>query len=343
MTRPWYQYLPGLALLFSVGYAGKWLEPVLTKSTGVKIEYVLLAILLGMLIRNAIGVHRVFEPGLETYELWLKAGIALMGARFILSDLAKLGGVSLALVFLEIVVAIGIMLVLGRLFKLGDKLTSLLAVGSSVCGVSAIIATRGAIRANNRDTAFAISAILALGALGLFLYPSIAQMVGLSDHGFGLWAGLAIDNTAEAVAAGAMYSDRAGQVAALAKTARNATLGFAVLGFALWYARRGLAAGVEHKGRFIWDKFPKFILAFLGFSVLATIGIFTKGDLTSLKNLYQWFFLLTFAGVGLQIDLKEFRQLGLRPFLVGAVAETAVATATFFMVLVADKLVGLPG
>ena len=93
------------------------------------------------------------------------------------------------------------------------KLTSLLAVGSAICGVSAIIAAQGAIDADEEDSTFAISAVLALGALALFSFPLIGHSLHLSDGAFGLWAGLGVDNTAEATATGALYSDAAGKVA----------------------------------------------------------------------------------------------------------------------------------
>ena len=109
-------------------------------------------------------IPEIFNPGIDTYELWLKIGIVLLGARFLLQDIFKLGGISLALIIGEVFFATAIMILLGRYFKLGEKLTTLLAVGSSICGVSAIIAAKGAIGANNRDTAYAIAAILGLGA-----------------------------------------------------------------------------------------------------------------------------------------------------------------------------------
>src|SRR5207245_4406065 len=121
---------------------------------------------------------------------------------FLLGDVVKLGGVSLVCVALELAVAIAIMTALGRAFGLVPKLTSLLAIGSSICGVSAIIAAKGAINAKDEDASFAIAAILALGAIGLFAFPLIGHALGMSDHAYGLWAGLAIDNTAEATAAG---------------------------------------------------------------------------------------------------------------------------------------------
>src|SRR5207253_1214273 len=147
--------------------------------------------------------------------------------------LRLLRGVALTLVAIELAVANAIMTLLGRWFRLKPKLTSLLAVGSSICGVSAIIAAKGAIEADDDDATFAIAAILALGAFGLFVYPALGHLLHMSDHAFGVWAGLAVDNTAEAAAAGAIYSDAAGKVAVLTKSTRNATIGFVVLAYAL--------------------------------------------------------------------------------------------------------------
>src|SRR5207253_2026687 len=210
VSLPWrlLRLLPGVALLFSIGYAGKLGEALLRDYGKAhhlalpNIEYVLWAILFGLVIANTVGVPQIFKPGIATYEIWLKSGIVLLGARFLLGDVLKLGGISLALVGIELAVAIALMTVLGRLFKLKPKLTSLLAVGSSICGVSAIIAAQGAIDADDEDATFAIAAILALGAFGLFAYPLLGRALHMSDHAFGLWAGLAVDNTAEAVAAG---------------------------------------------------------------------------------------------------------------------------------------------
>src|SRR5438445_9683589 len=224
--------IPGVLLLAAVGYAGKLLEANVGKYakahhwTFPNIEYVLWAILIGLAISNTVGVRQIFRAGVATYEFWLKAGIVLLGSRFLLGDVLKLGGVSLSLVFIEIVGAIAFMTFLGRAFGLRPKLTSLLAVGSAVCGVSAIIATKGAIEADDEDSGFAIAAILALGALSLFTFPLIGHWLHLGDRAYGLWSGLGVDNTAEATAAGALFSDAAAKLAALVKCTRNAMICF---------------------------------------------------------------------------------------------------------------------
>ena len=339
--------LPGVALLTIVGLAGKLLEKTIASYTQAhhivfpSIEYVLWAIVAGVLISNTVGVPAWFKPGVATYEFWLKTGIVLLGARFLLGDVLKLGSVSLVLVLIELALSIAFMTLLGRIFKLSPKLTSLLAVGSSICGVSAIIAAKGAIDADDEDASFAIAAILALGALALFTFPPIGHWLGMSDHMYGLWAGTGVDNTAEAVAAGALYSDAAAKIAVLAKTTRNAMIGFVVLGYALYWAAREGRQAVGSKAAFLWQKFPKFVLGFLLISLLASLSVFNKDQIASLANLSRWAFLLTFAGVGLRINFREMKKQGLRPFIVGALGEVVIAASTLALVLGASKVVTL--
>jgi len=336
--------LPGVLLLAAVGYAGKFIEQSVAHYGKAhhlvlpNIEYVLWAIVIGLVISNTVGVPALFRAGVATYEFWLKIGIVLLGARFLVGDVLRLGGISLGLVFVEITLSLIFMTLLGRAFNLRPKLTTLLAVGSSICGVSAIIATQGAIDADEEDSSYAIAAILALGAISLFVFPLVGHTLHLSDRGYGLWAGLAVDNTAEASAAGALYSDAAGKVAVLAKTCRNAMIGFVVLGYAIYWASKGQAEKVQNKAAFLWSKFPKFVLGFLVVSLVASIGFFTKPEITAIGNLSRWAFLLTFAGVGLRTNLRELGKQGARPFLVGAIGEIAIAGLTLGLVYGAARI-----
>src|ERR1700755_598815 len=193
-----FEMLPGIALLLAIGLAGKIIEQSIAAYGKAhhlalpNIEYVLWAIIIGLIIANTIGVPKVFRAGIATYEFFLKAGIVLLGVRFLMGDVLKLGGISLIAVALELGISIVLMTWLGNAFRLTPKLTSLLAIGSSICGVSAIIAAKGAINAKDEDASFAIAAILALGAVSLFVFPIIGHLLGMSDHAYGLWAGLGI-------------------------------------------------------------------------------------------------------------------------------------------------------
>ncbi|MBT9333252.1 YeiH family protein [Paracidobacterium acidisoli] len=337
--------LPGIAMLFGIGLLGKVLERWFAHLRLQyhlplpNIEYVLWAIILGLLVANLTRLPAVFQRGIATYELWLKLGIILLGARFLFSDLAHLGGLSMILVVIELSLSLTLMTFLGKWFNLPPKLTSLLAMGSSVCGVSAIMAAQGAIDSEERETSCAIAAILALGALALFTFPFIGHALHMTDQAYGMWAGLAVDNTAESVVTGALYSDTAGNIAVLSKTARSSFIGFVVLGYAIYWASQSQAPKVQNKVVFLWQKFPKFILAFLLLSLLATLHAFSRAQITSLSNLSRWAFLPAFAGVGLRTNLRDLLTQGWRPLVVGVLGEIAIAVITLGLILGAYRVV----
>jgi len=339
LSTRFFRVLPGILLLFGIGLLAKLFEYTFTHLRATypgipfpHLEYVLWAILLGLAIGNTIGVAPFLRTGVATYELWLKLGIVLVGARFVLQDILHIGGLSLALVAVELILSLSMMHLLGRIFRLPPKLTSLLAIGSSICGVTAIMAAQGAIEPEEEDTSTAIAAILTLGAIALFTFPAIGHALHMSQQGYGMWAGLAVDNTAESLVTGSLYGEEAGRWTVLAKTARSGFIGFVVLAYAIYWSSRGLAPNVEHKAVFLWRKFPKFILGFIALSVFATSGFFTHTQLTSLTNLSKWAFLPAFAGVGLRTNLRDLTGQGWRPLIVGILGEIAIALITLGLV-----------
>ena len=342
---------PGVLLVFALAIGGKllsnWLQGVIPVAWGRSLaSNVIIAIVGGMLISNLLPVPKVFAPGVGTYEFFLKVGIVLMGSRFLLTDVARLGGIGLGIVVVEILFSIAFVSLFARLFHLKPKLGSLLSVGVGICGVSAIIGASGAIEADREDTGYAIAVILVFGAAALVAYPLIGRLLSMSDKAFGVWAGLAVDNTAEAVATGAIYSKAALAYTTLAKLCRNALMGFVILGFAIYYARRGMARAVANKGLFLWQKFPKFVLGFLALSVLFSVllAIFTtpgaRASLsvkaTGLRNLSEWAFQLTFIGVGLRTSFRDMVKAGARPLVVGVATEAAVAAVTLALVFAVE-------
>jgi uncharacterized integral membrane protein (TIGR00698 family) len=341
------EYVPGVLLLIGIGLLGKYAQVWWNSLAHQQhwrvpdIEYVLWAIVFGLLVTNTVGLHRIFRAGVQTYEFWLKIGIVALGVRFVLGDVVKLGGISLVQILVDMALAGGIILAAAHFFGLSGKLGSLLAIGTSICGVSAIVASKGAIRARNSDVGYAIAAILALGAVALFTLPVLGHAIGLTDHEFGLWAGLSVDNTAETTATGYLYSEQAGKIAVLVKSTRNALIGFVVLGFALYWASRGeadrVAPGLRARALFIWDKFPKFVLGFLAVSAIATAGWLSKGQTTNVANVSRWAFLLTFAGVGLDTNIRELVRSGWRPLVVAVIGLVVVAAVSLGLVLITSR------
>jgi len=339
--------LPGVVLVVALAIGGKllsnWLQVVIAVAWIRSLaSNVIIAIVGGMLIGNLVPLPKIFAPGIGTYEFFLKVGIVLMGARFLVTDVARLGGIGLAMVVVEILFSIAFVGLFARLFGLPGKLGSLLSVGVGICGVSAIIGAAPSIEAKKEDTSYAIAVILIFGAAALVVYPLIGRLLSMSDKLFGVWAGLAVDNTAEAVATGAIYSKAALAYTTLAKLCRNALMGFVILGFAIYYSRRGMAKEVTHKGLFLWQKFPKFVLGFLGLSVLFSLMAalfpsaeahkFLSSKTGALRNLSEWAFQLTFIGVGLRTSFKDMVKAGAKPLVVGVAAEAAVAVFTIGMV-----------
>jgi uncharacterized integral membrane protein (TIGR00698 family) len=341
--------LPGIALVVVLAVGGKllsnWLQTVIAVAWLRSLaSSVIIAIAGGMLIGNLVPLPRFFGPGIGAYEFFLKVGIVLMGARFLLTDIARLGGIGMAMVIVEILFSIAFVGLFARLFGLPEKLGSLLSVGVGICGVSAIIGASGSIDAKKEETGYAIAVILVFGAAALVVYPLIGRLLSMSDKAFGVWAGLAVDNTAEAVATGAIYSKAAVAYTTLTKLCRNALMGFVILGFAAYYSRRGMAKEVTRKGLFLWQKFPKFVLGFLGLSILFSVllavfpareaQVFLSSKTGALRNLSEWAFQLTFIGVGLRTSFKEMVRTGVKPLVIGVAAEAAVAVFTIFMVFV---------
>ncbi len=347
------RYAPGVLLLAALAIGGwflaKWLESIITVAWGKSLaSTVIVAIVGGLLIGNLVPLPKVFAPGIGSYEFFLKVGIVLMGARFLVTDVARLGGMGLAMVVVEILFSIAFVGLISRLFRLPDKLGTLLSVGVGICGVTAIMGAAGSIEAEKEQTGYAIAVILIFGAAALVAYPLIGHALAMSDKAFGVWAGLAVDNTAEAVATGAIYSKAALAYTTLAKLCRNALMGFVILGFAMWYSRRGMAAGVTRKGLFLWQKFPKFVLGFLGLSIVfsALLAVFPTGSahsyvagkVAAMKNYSEWAFQFTFIGVGLRTKFADMVKTGVKPLVVGVAAEAAVAVFTIGMVFVVADL-----
>jgi uncharacterized membrane protein YadS len=260
--------LPGTLLLFAIGIAGKGLE-----SLGVylgerhipfpHVEYVLWAIILGLIISNFLRRAAHLPPRRRHLRALAQARHRPGRRQVSQQSVLHIGGLSLLLVFIELILSLSVMTLLGRIFRLPPKLTSLLAIGSSICGVTAIMAAQGAIEPEEEDTSTAIAAILTLGAIALFTFPAIGHLLHMGQQAYGIWAGLAVDNTAESIVTGQLYGQEAGRFAILAKTARSSFIGFVVLGYAVYWASKGQAAHVANKGLFLWQKFPKFILGFL--------------------------------------------------------------------------------
>jgi uncharacterized integral membrane protein (TIGR00698 family) len=222
------------------------------------------------------------------------------------------------------------------IFPVGKKTGSLLAAGSSICGVSAVVAVAGGIEADETDIAYVAATILLFDGLTLFVYPFIGSALALPDQVFGVWAGLSMFSTGPVTAAGFSHSEVAGQWATLTKLIRNSLIGIVVVAYSLYYAAD--AAGSEKTGvtrRDIWTRFPKFLFGFLVLMIISNVGILSPTEIETLGHLPDWLFLIAFTGLGTEIKLSTIRKTGIRPVLIIIAYLIVIGTLTLGAAIIA--------
>ncbi|WP_049972649.1 YeiH family protein [Haladaptatus cibarius] len=237
---------PELAFLLMIGLAGRLVASI------IPVNHLIVTIGLGLVIGNLYGIPDWVRTAVGTHKLWLEVDIVVMGASVALDRVIAAGSTILLLVAATVATTIITVEVLARIvFAIQEETGSLLAAGSGVCGVSAVVAIAESIAADNSRIAYAAATVLLFDATPLFVYPLVGHTLGLSDTVFGIWAGPTMFSTGPVTAAGFPFSNTAGQWALLVKLTRNALIGLVAIAYALYYARKMDDTKDNHSGR--WD------------------------------------------------------------------------------------------
>ena len=315
---------PGLALVLVVALVARgvgWVVPPV-------LNEVILALVCGLLVANVLGVPAAARPGIRfAVQRILRLGIILLGARLSLGEVLTLGGQALGVVLALMTIALLFAYGVGRLLGLSRQLALLIGVGTAVCGNSAIIATAPIIEAEERDVSFAVATITLFGTLAVLLYPLVGLALALSQPVFGVWAGSAINDTSQVVAASAAYGAVALTTATVVKLTRNALMAPLLLAIAWWWRRQ---AGVARRGAA--GAVPLFVLGFLLLVLLRTLGLVPATLLPALDEGARFGILLALTGVGLSTSLRSLRQVGLTPLLVGLATALLIAVLSLGVV-----------
>ncbi|HRL20429.1 YeiH family protein [Alcaligenes sp. SDU_A2] len=287
------------------------------------------AIVLGMVVRNMIGVAPVFRPGLQfSSKILLQWSIIGLGFGLSLPQVMRTGMDSLAVTLVTLSVAFVAAYVLGRLLGIPSKLRTLIGVGTAICGGSAIAAVTPIIRPQEHETALAISTIFIFNILAVLIFPVAGHMMNMSDAGFGVWAGTAINDTSSVVAAGYSYSNQAGDHATIVKLTR-ATLIIPICliltGLEIWRSRQ------DGRDFDLMRVFPWFILWFIVASALRSLGLVPVEWLEPLRWTAQFLMVLALAAIGLSSDLKIMARAGVRPALLGLGVWAAVSVSSLIV------------
>ncbi|MBT2145383.1 MULTISPECIES: YeiH family protein [unclassified Rhodanobacter] len=331
------QRAPGLLLAVAIGVLalllGRW-APLIGGPV--------IGIVLGIVVRNLLSPGERYNPGIAfAGKKVLQWSIIALGFGLSLSQVAKTGLESLSVTLVTMSVAFLAAWLLGRWLGVHDKLKILIGVGTAICGGSAIAAVTPIIRPDDHDTAFAISTIFLFNLVAVLLFPLLGHLMQLSDLGFGLWAGTAINDTSSVVAAGYSYSHAAGDYATIVKLTR-ATLIIPVclvLAFVVAAREKRKHAQAGSVGHFsLASIFPWFILWFLAASAVRTAGLIPVAIQPSIHLLAEFLIIVALTAIGLSANLRKMAASGARPILLGLGVWIAVAVSSLLVQWVIGQL-----
>lgn len=308
---------PGMLLAFIIALVAYFLGRLVPVIGGP-----VLGITFGILTATLFKLPNSIWKGTKfTSKVVLQLAVILLGFEMSLASVVEVGRQSVVIIFLTLSASFLTAYLVGRRLQIHNKLAVLIGVGTAICGGSAIAAAAPAIEAEDQDVSFAISTIFLFNIVAVFLFPFIGHLLQMTDSGFGMWAGTAINDTSSVVAAGYSYSNAAGNFATIVKLTRSLMIVPITLGLALIYARGGSKAG----SNFSFVKvFPWFVVGFLAAAVLNSTGVIPAGLAAGLAKTGKFLIIAAMAAIGLNTDLKSFKTTGPRAILLGASTWLAV-------------------
>ncbi len=333
--------IPGILLLSVVAVFAWFVTPhVIALHPAVKalnLSNFIVAIILGMIICNTVGVPAVCRDGLRYSTILTKTGIVVMGCKYSFAGLVKTGSEALLITSVFLFGSAIVLMWVSRKLKMSPALGACLAAGLSVCGVSACVAMAPAVRAKNEDIAYTIAVVLMFGLLALFTFPFIGHWFGLSANQFGAFAGVGIVNSAQVLAAGFSYSQDAGVVAGVYNIGRVIFLPLVVLMLAIFVAAEDAKVQMQmantSKMRIIIDKFPVFVIGFLAVVLMNTFGLLSPAEAKQASKFMDWCFLLGFASIGLTTHLSDIKAAGFSGAMIGFCVASLKAALALMVVL----------
>ncbi len=317
---------------FPIVYIITIIALIITGSSQMKalnLEAVIFSLTLGLIIGNFFKLPDWLRSSLST-ELLVKIGLVLLGTGVIFSDVLKAGSLGLIQALMVVLSVWYFAFWLCKKMKIDDELGMMISSAVSICGVSAAIATSGAIKGDSKKLSYVISMVLITAIPMMIFMPMIAKHFGFSQEVTGAWLGGTIDTTGAVVASGSLVGEVALKISTIVKFSQNVLLGLAAFAISVYwtYTKNPASNDPDMKPTVgvIWERFPKFVIGFIGASLLFSFFIspettgLVKG---SLKNLQGLWFALAFTSIGLETNFADlFSKQSKRPFYAFLIAQT---------------------
>ncbi|SCM70793.1 conserved membrane hypothetical protein [uncultured Pleomorphomonas sp.] len=288
----------------------------------------IIAIALGMLVRNTIGVPAALTAGIGfSMRRLLRLAIILLGLQLTFGQVAETGVRGVAVILVAVAATFLFTLAVGRLMGADPRLTRLIAAGTSICGASAVAAANSVVDAHDEDVAYAVACVTVFGSVAMFAYPLLQGVLGLAPRDYGLWAGSSIHEIAQVVAATFAVGREAGDFGTVAKLTRVMTLAPMVFAMAAFLPAPGEAGSERPRAPLPW-----FVLGFI--ALVAVNSVVGLPDALKAETAVVSTFLLTMAlaAMGLETSFVRLRAKGLKPALTGALASLFIASLSLILI-----------
>ena len=298
------------------------------------LEAVIFSLVIGLIIGNFFQLPEWFRSALST-ELFVKIGLVLLGTSVIFSDILKAGSLGLIQALIVVLSVWYFAFWLCKKLKVDDELTMMISSAVSICGVSAAIATSGAIKGDSKKLSYVISMVLVTAIPMMIFMPIIASHFNFPEEVTGAWLGGSIDTSGAVVASGTLVGETALKISTIVKFSQNVLLGLAAFAISIYWTYTHNQSSEIQKSKptlgVIWERFPKFVIGFIAASIVFSFFVApeTRDELKeSLKNLQGLWFALAFTSIGLETNFKDLLQNNSRKPLIAFLA------AQFFNILI---------
>ncbi len=274
----------------------------------ISLETVFFSVLIGLLISNTMKLPEWLKQAVQS-EFYIKTGLVLLGTGVLFTNIMKAGALGLVQALVVVISVWYLAFWIARKMKVDKEMSTMLASAVSICGVSAAIATSGAIKGDGKKLSYVISLVLIVAIPMMIFMPYLAKWMGLSQEVAGAWIGGTIDTTGAVVASGTIIGEIAQKYAVIIKSAQNVLLGLAAFAISIYWSYSGQGAATEKPtARVIWDRFPKFVIGFilasLVFSFLLSADTVKQaGD--TIKGYQNIWFSIAFVCIGLETRFRD--------------------------------------
>jgi len=296
---------------------------------GLNLEAVIISLSIGLIINNFFAIPAWLKEALST-ELYVKIGLILLGTSVIFGDILKAGTLGLVQALVVVISVWYFAFWVSKKLKVDSEMTMMLSSAVSICGVSAAIATSGAIKGDSKKLSYVISLVLITAIPMMIGMPYIAHYLGLSQEVTGAWLGGTIDTTGAVVASGTLVGETALKISTIVKFSQNVLLGIAAFAISIYwsYTKHPGVEGEQVKPSLgvIWERFPKFVLGFIAASLIFSFVVSPSviGEVKgSFKNMQGLWFTLAFTSIGLETKFSDlFKHENRKPLYAFLIAQT---------------------